>query len=68
MADEMNLGVQITGVFPGTACSAYRFQEWPAGAGPQGSGVFRIREVWPGMRWMARNRTVCEHGHATVIM
>ena len=26
--------VQITGVFPGTACSAYRFQEWPAGAGP----------------------------------
>jgi hypothetical protein len=33
-ADEMNLGVQITGVFPGTACSAYRFQEWPAGAGP----------------------------------
>src|SRR6185312_16458340 len=33
-ADEMNLGVQITGVFPGTACSVYRFQEWPAGAGP----------------------------------
>ena len=33
-ADEMNLGVQITGVFPGTARNAYRFQEWPAGAGP----------------------------------
>lgn len=39
-----------------------------AGLHPQGSGVFRTRGVWPGMRWIARTHTVCEHGHATVIM
>ena len=42
-ADEMNLGVQITGVFPGTACSVYRFQEWPAGAGPSRLALPRCR-------------------------
>src|SRR5262245_32383807 len=25
---------QITGVFPGIACSAYRFQEWPTAQAP----------------------------------